>query len=87
VATFVVETYLSRAAANEPDQTIERVTSSAAAVAAEGSPVRYLRSIFMRDEETVLVLLEADSIEIVRAVTVRAGIEADRIALTDTREP
>ncbi|MCI0344571.1 MAG: DUF4242 domain-containing protein [Chloroflexi bacterium] len=87
MATYVVETYLSRAAEGQPDATIGRVVSSADAISAEGPPVRYLRSIFIPDDDTVLLLFEADSIEVVRAVTVRAGIDVDRIALTDSREP
>ena len=86
MATFVVETYLSRAADGEPDSTIGRVMSAADDLSAAGETVRYLRSIFIPDDETVLLLFEADSVEVVRAVTIRADLDADRIALTDSRE-
>ena len=86
MATFVVETYLSRAADGEPDTTIGRVRSAADRLAAGGTSVRYLRSIFIPDEELCLLLFEAESVEIVNAVTERAGIDADRVAVTDGRE-
>ena len=86
MATFVVETYMSPAAGAEPDPTIARVRATADAAAAAGEPVRYVRSMFMPAEETLLLVFEADSVEVVRAVTVRAGIEPDRIAPTESHE-
>ena len=86
MATYVVETYLSRAADREPDSTIGRVREVADDLSATGEPVRYVRSIFMPDEEICLLIFEADSVEVVRALTVRAGVDADRVALTDGKE-
>ena len=86
MATYVVETYLSRDAAGEPDMTISRAISAAAEVEASGQPVRYLRSIFVPDDEMCLFLFEADAAEVVRTVSERAGLDPDRIALADSRE-
>ena len=86
MATFVVETYLSRAAEPGPDPTIERVRTSADAALAAGEPVRYVRSMFMPSDETLLLVFEADSVDRVRAVTVRAGIDADRISMSESHE-
>ena len=86
MATYVVETYLSRAPEPGPDPTIDRVRASADAALEAGDPVRYVRSMFMPADETLLLVFEADSIEVVRAVTVRAGIDADRISMTESHE-
>jgi Nickel responsive protein SCO4226-like len=86
VATFMVEIYLSRDIAGEPDATISRLVSAADRVAAQGPFVRYLRSFYIPEDETCLLVMEAASETTVRSVVDRAGIVADRIAPTDTRE-
>jgi len=86
MATFVVETYLSGSTDGEPDSTISRIRSAADALSAAGEAVRYLRSIFIPDEEVCLLLFEADSAELVKALTERAGVDADRVAVTDGQE-
>ena len=87
MATFVAETYLSRAAEGEPDATIARVVAAAGELAAAGVTVRFVRSIFIPGDETCLLLIEADSAEQAAALTARAGLDPDRIALSETREP
>ena len=86
MATFVAETYLSPAVAGEPDLTITRVVAAADELAAVRLAVRYLRSIFIPGDETCLLLFEADSMELVESVAEHAGLDPDRIALTETRE-
>jgi hypothetical protein len=85
VMTFIVETYLSRDAEEEPDRTISRTIAAAAEVDALGLPIRYLRSIFIPDDETCLLLFEADSAEVVRVTARRAGLDPDRVARADSR--
>lgn len=46
----------------------------------EGTPVHYVRSIFIPDDETCIHLFRADSIEAVRAAARRASLHLDRIA-------
>ena len=79
----MVETYLSRDASGEPDATIARAVSAVAEVNADGDPVRYLRAIFIPDDETCLLLFEASSLDVVRKVAQRAGLDADRVMLAD----
>lgn len=86
MTTFIVETYLSRAGDDEPEPTIGRVRASAEAALASGAPVRYVRSMFLPADETLLLVFEADSVEVVRMVTVRAGIDADHISETESLE-
>jgi hypothetical protein len=45
----------------------------------EGTPVRYLRSTFVPQEEKCFCLFEGDSEETIRTVQERAGLPYDRI--------
>lgn len=42
--------------------------------------------MFMPADETLLLVFEADSVDVVRAVTIRAGIDADRTSMTESHE-
>ena len=87
MGTFLVETYLSRHAPGEPDRTVARVKATLAEMRPAGSPVRCLRAIFVPDDETCLLVFEAASIELVRAVAYRAGLAADRVTPTLDHSP
>jgi hypothetical protein len=56
----------------------ERARASAAELAGEGRPVRYLGSLLMRDDEVVLCLF-AGQADAVRAAAERAQVPFDRI--------
>jgi hypothetical protein len=45
----------------------------------EGTPVRYLRSTFVPQEEKCFCLFEGDSEEVVKTAQERAGLPYDRI--------
>ena len=83
MTTFIVETYLSRDAAGEPDLTVSRATAAAAELQASGRVVRYLRAIFIPDDETCLLLFDADAAEVVRTAASRAGLDPDRVVEAD----
>ena len=87
MVTFVVETYLSGHAEHEPDRTVARATAAIAELNDAGEPIRYVRSIFIPEDETLLLLVEAASAEVVRTAIARAGLEPDRIvgARTEAR--
>ena len=85
MATFLVETYLPRAAAGEPDATIRRAIAAATASAASGEAVAYLRSIFIPEDETCMLLFEADGEDVVRVIAMSAGIDPDRVSRADDR--
>ena len=51
----------------------------ARALAREGQQVRFLRSIFVPEEETCFYLYEASSAEAVRAAAARAGLRFHRV--------
>jgi hypothetical protein len=46
----------------------------------EGTPVYYVRSIFIPEDETCIHLYRADSIEAVRAAAARATLHLERLA-------
>jgi len=85
MATFVVETYLSAASPGEPDSTIERATAAVWKLAGRGHSIAFVRSVFLPDDETCLLLYEADDMSLVRAATKAAGLDPDRISRADDR--
>jgi hypothetical protein len=85
VLTFIVEAYLSADSTDEPDRTIARTVAAVASMAADGQVVRYLRSIFIPDDETCLLVFEAESAEVVRSTAALAGLDPDRVARAESR--
>ena len=51
-----------------------------------GQAIRYVRSIFIPDDEVCLLLFEAGSAEIVGEAARRAGLDPERITLADSRD-
>jgi hypothetical protein len=87
VPQYLVELYVARTDAD----TVERDASNAERAADEltrnGTPVRYLHSIFVPDDETCLLLFEAASVDHVREAARRAGLTSGRVteAVADVR--
>ena len=77
MTSYLLEVYTPATAALEPIETAAR--RAAAAMSASGTPVRYVRSIFVPLDEICFHLLEAPSAEAVHEITARAGIVAQRI--------
>jgi hypothetical protein len=77
VTSFLVEAYAPAAT------TVADIGRQARSVADEasraGTPVRYLRSIFVPADEMCFHLVEAGSAEAVRETIERAGFSMDRI--------
>ena len=71
---FAVELYVSRT-----DPAAARRNAELARTAAEGTAVRYLRSIFMPEDETCFLFFEAASAAAVGEVADRAGFRAERV--------
>jgi hypothetical protein len=88
VAEFLVELYVSRGDAETVEGTAECARIAAEELSREGAPVRYVRAIFVPEDETCFYLYEADSAESVREAAQRAAIPFERIAeaVTDTKE-
>lgn len=81
---FLVEQYIASTDAPAVGLAVERARRGAAAVSTEGSPVRCLRAIFVPEDETCLLLFEAESAGAVRAAALSAGLRADRVVAAFT---
>ncbi len=84
MATFVIETYLSRARAADLDDAIARLYVAIAAMRAgagrsPGPMPRHLRSYYVADDEIAYHIVEASSADVVDALSRAAGLTPDRI--------
>jgi hypothetical protein len=77
---YLLELYVARADAAAVEQGAERVRRAAEEYSREGTPVRYLRSIFVPDDETCFLIFEAPSADAVREVARRAALAFDHVA-------
>ena len=76
---FVVERYRSSSDPDSLRAVAARLAAGARHMSPEGTPVRYVSTIFLPGDETCLHVFEAASQADVLAVTRQAGIEVDRI--------
>ena len=79
VATFVIETYLSRARAGELPEAIRRLREAVSLGPASDPPIRYVRSFFVAEDEMCSHVVEAPSIQVTMELSERAGLQHDRI--------
>lgn len=84
MATFLIETYLSRERASEIEEQGARLVHAIAQIVAASGPdrsprLRYARSYFVADDETCFHVIEAPSVAVVAEVAKRAGITTDRV--------
>lgn len=80
MAEFLIEVYLSRGDSAAVERNAERARLAARELTREGTPVRYLRSIFVPEDETCFVLLQADAAEAAGEAARRAGLSFERLA-------
>ena len=79
MTSYVVEAYVSRLCGDDLAALERRARRGAAAVTRAGQPVRYVRSVFLPEDETCLLFFEAVSAEAVEQATERAEIPFERI--------
>ena len=84
MATFLIETYLSRERAAEMEEQAARLVHAIAQIVAGASPdrsprLRHARSYFVSDDETCFHVIEAPSADVVAEVARRAGLTPDRV--------
>ncbi len=60
----------------------ERARRAAEVLGAGGAPVRFLRSVYVPEDDTCFLLYEAPAEDIVAAALARAGLRAGRLATT-----
>ena len=79
MAEFLVELYVAREEAAVLELQAERAQRAAEELTDEGTPVRFLRSIFVPEDETCFFLYEAVSVAAVRDAVGRAGLLCERV--------
>jgi hypothetical protein len=82
VTQFLVELYIPRTTANSVGQAVDRARRAAVELTAEGTSIRFLRSIFVPAEETCLFLFEAVSVDAVHDAARRAALSFEHVAET-----
>ena len=84
---FLVEFYLSRTDAAAFGRCAAQARLAAAKQTRLGMPVRYLRSMYLPEDETCFLLYEAETAEAVRRTATLAAVEAERVSevVGDTR--
>ena len=78
VVTFLAETYLP--ATTSSDEMERSAFEAAAALTAEGTPIRFIRSILVPEDETCFFVFEAASSIAVQEVARRAGCGEARVS-------
>jgi Nickel responsive protein SCO4226-like len=84
--TFLVEHYRPDLDPEQLWRLAKRVRDSVAELEREGRPVRYLRSTIVPRDESLLLVIEAGSEELVREVYTRAGVPFERLSAAVTDE-
>jgi hypothetical protein len=79
MARYLVEVYSPRGGFAEVREAESRAEAAAGAMRREGVQIRYLRSLFVPEDETCFHAFAADSIEVVAAASERAGLRHVRI--------
>jgi hypothetical protein len=87
VTRYLVELYRPSSDAETLRGVADRLSASAGQLTGEGTPVRYLDTIYLPGDETCLHLLDAPCEADVRAVVERAAIEVDRVVLAEQIDP
>ena len=80
MAEFLAEVYMPRVGWPEVEAGAVRASVAASELSAAGTPVRYVRSFFLPDDETCFVLFEAETVHAVHDAAVRAGLQFDHVA-------
>lgn len=81
MAEFLVELYVSEIDGGAvADSKARSARLAAEELAREGRPVRYLRSIFVPEDEICFLLYEAARVEEVEDAVRRASLQVERVA-------
>jgi hypothetical protein len=76
---FLVELYVPRTEDAALKRGAAKARRAAQRLTREGTPVRYLRSIFVPDDEICFHLYEAETAEVVREAVRRAQLSFERV--------
>src|ERR671934_1470041 len=84
--TYLVEAYISKSDANGPAGIPDRAVLASEEMRREGTFVRYVRSIFIPQDETCFHIFEARSEQDASNAAARAGIRPERVLETTSFE-
>jgi hypothetical protein len=79
MAEFLLELYVSRTNGVAVERGEKRARIAAEELTEDGTPIRFLRSIFLPEDETCFYLYEAETVEAVREAASRAELTFDRV--------
>lgn len=79
MAEYAVEVFFPGRSSDDLRAAVVRARSAAEELTREGSPVRYLRSVLLSEEETCFHVFDAESEHTVEETSRRAGIKPVRI--------
>lgn len=79
--SYLVEVYLPRSRAAEVGATGQRARAAAEQLAREGVPIRYVRTIYLPDDETCFHVFEAPTAAVVEETSRRAALGRARVVL------
>jgi Nickel responsive protein SCO4226-like len=84
VATYLVERYLPDLTVDDLQAAIQRIAPATEEMTAEGTPVRYVGSAFVPDDEACFCQFEAPSAEAVAEANRRARFPFARIVVIES---
>ena len=84
MAEFLLEAYVPRSDPTVAEQASIAAEAAADRVRAAGATIRYVRSIFVPEDETCFLLFVADARDDVLEVARQAGLPVDRIVTAVT---
>ena len=79
---FLVEVFVPRSRAGELDAAKERVRTATTRVARSDRDIRYVRAIYVPEDETCFYVFDASSAELVAEVSGLAGLRDGRVVET-----
>jgi hypothetical protein len=77
---YVVEVYMSRLRASALDDVTARARRVSEELSQTGTPVVYVRSVFLPEDETCFHFFDAPSLEAIQEACSRLGLTHERIA-------
>ena len=87
MAEFLIELYVSCLDGDAVGRDEQRAREAAAALTGEGTQVRFLRSIYVPEDETCFFLFRAASIDAVHEAARRASLAYEHVAETARTTP
>jgi Protein of unknown function (DUF4242) len=76
---YLAETYAAGSSTQDVQAAAERASAAAAALTAAGHPIRYVRTVFVPEDETCFYFFEAAAPQHVADAVRSAGIDYERI--------